>query len=128
MSTLTGIYFKSDGWYIGVCLEVPGAWTQGRTLRSCKRNLVEASALLIECEAEENVPDLPPDFIVDGFELDEKKIIAEYIVKKGVRGSARRRRTHDCVEPVKQGNTTRAKALRNKRKPRTSNYSKIADN
>lgn len=44
----TGIIEKVDDWYIGYCVEVPGANGQGRTMEECKKNLAEAVELILE--------------------------------------------------------------------------------
>ena len=43
----TGVYRKQGRWYIGWVEEVPGANTQGRTLREVKENLKEALELVL---------------------------------------------------------------------------------
>ncbi len=41
--------FKKDGkWFVGWVEEVPGANTQGRTMKEARENLKEALALIIE--------------------------------------------------------------------------------
>lgn len=44
----TAVYKKSGKWYVGWVEEVPGANTQGRTLKEAKENLKEALLLVIE--------------------------------------------------------------------------------
>ena len=44
----TAIYEKDDEWYIGYCLEIPGANGQGKTKEECKTNLAEAIALILQ--------------------------------------------------------------------------------
>jgi len=40
--------FEKDGdWYIGYCLEFPGANGQGKTIEECRQSLSEAIELLI---------------------------------------------------------------------------------
>ena len=40
---------QRDGkWFVGFCEEVPGANGQGRTLKSCSRNLCYAIELILE--------------------------------------------------------------------------------
>ena len=41
---------RDGNWFVGSCLEVPGANGQGRTLMSCSRNLVQAVATLLDEE------------------------------------------------------------------------------
>ena len=44
----TVVYEKGDEWYIGYCLEIPGANGQGKTKEACKTNLAEAIALILQ--------------------------------------------------------------------------------
>jgi predicted RNase H-like HicB family nuclease len=44
----TANYKKSGKWYLGWIEEVPGANTQGRTLKEAKENLKEAVLLILE--------------------------------------------------------------------------------
>ena len=47
--TLTAVYQKADeGGYIGFVEELPGANTQGETLKETRENLQEAIALVLE--------------------------------------------------------------------------------
>ncbi len=43
----TAIYEKDEDWYIGDCLEIPGANGQGSTKEECRTNLAEAIALIL---------------------------------------------------------------------------------
>lgn len=43
----TAIYKKSGKWYLGWIEEIPGANTQGRTLKEAKKNLKEALLLIL---------------------------------------------------------------------------------
>jgi predicted RNase H-like HicB family nuclease len=55
---LTAVFEKVRGGYIGFVEELPGANTQGRTLRETRENLKEAVALVLEANrmlAEESV-------------------------------------------------------------------------
>jgi predicted RNase H-like HicB family nuclease len=45
---LTAVFEKVRGGYIGFVEELPGANTQGRTLRETRANLKEAVALVLE--------------------------------------------------------------------------------
>jgi predicted RNase H-like HicB family nuclease len=45
---LTPVFQKVRGGYIGFVKELPGANTQGRTLRETRANLKEAVALVLE--------------------------------------------------------------------------------
>ncbi|MFH1308730.1 MAG: type II toxin-antitoxin system HicB family antitoxin [Patescibacteria group bacterium] len=44
----TGVYTKKGKWYVGWVEEVPGANTQGKTLKEVKENLKEALLLILE--------------------------------------------------------------------------------
>ena len=44
----TAVYKKSGKWFLGWVEEIPGANTQGKTLKETKINLLEATKLIIE--------------------------------------------------------------------------------
>jgi len=44
----TAVYKKDKDWYIAWVEEVPGAMTQGRTLREATANLKDALSLILE--------------------------------------------------------------------------------
>ena len=44
----TAVYKKSGQWYLGWVEEIPGANTQGRTIKETKENLKEALLLILE--------------------------------------------------------------------------------
>ena len=46
-STFTAIFEKANGWYSGYVEELPGANTQGRTLKETRKNLREAIELIL---------------------------------------------------------------------------------
>lgn len=46
-STFTAIFEKVGKWYIGFIEEMPGANTQGRTLKEARKNLKEAAKLIL---------------------------------------------------------------------------------
>jgi len=48
MLQFTAIYKKFDNWYVGWVEEIPGANTQGKTLKEVKENLKESLALILE--------------------------------------------------------------------------------
>jgi predicted RNase H-like HicB family nuclease len=48
ISGVTGVYRKVKGGYIAYLEEIPGANTQGSTLKEAKRNLKEALRLVLE--------------------------------------------------------------------------------
>ena len=45
---LTAVYQKHKNWYLGWVEEIPGANTQGKTLRETKANLKDALRLILE--------------------------------------------------------------------------------
>jgi predicted RNase H-like HicB family nuclease len=70
---LTAVFEKVRGGYIGFVEELPGANTQGRTLRETRENLKEAVALVLEANrmlAEESVG--KKKVIRESFELDAR--------------------------------------------------------
>lgn len=57
----TGIFtWSSDGWWVAQCAEVPGANTQGKTLRSAQNNLKDAIRFMLKVEGEERLKKLKP--------------------------------------------------------------------
>jgi len=48
----TGIIEKHGKWYTGYVEELPGANTQGRTLKEAMKNLIEAIQLILEADKE----------------------------------------------------------------------------
>jgi predicted RNase H-like HicB family nuclease len=46
----TLLYWKDDGWYVGKLKEVPGVFSQGKTLHELKENIREAYHLMVEEE------------------------------------------------------------------------------
>ncbi len=44
----TAVYRKSGKWYLGWIEEIPGANTQGKTLKETKENLKEALRLILQ--------------------------------------------------------------------------------
>jgi predicted RNase H-like HicB family nuclease len=68
---LTAVFKKVRGGYVGFVEELPGANTQGRTLRETRANLREAVALMLDANrslAEESVG--REKVIREPFELD----------------------------------------------------------
>jgi predicted RNase H-like HicB family nuclease len=41
-------YWREDDWFVGRLKEVPGAFSQGKTLEELEANIAEAYALLLE--------------------------------------------------------------------------------
>ena len=46
--TYTAVYKKTDKWYLGWIEEIPGANSQGKTLKEVKENLRDAVELVVE--------------------------------------------------------------------------------
>jgi len=59
----TAIYEKGDKYYIGYCLEVPGANGQGETLEECRESLREAIKLVLEDRVEDGLRGVPAEAI-----------------------------------------------------------------
>jgi predicted RNase H-like HicB family nuclease len=57
------IYEKGEKYYIGNCLEIPGANGQGETLEECKHSLQKAIELILELRREEARQGIPEDAI-----------------------------------------------------------------
>ena len=55
----TAVYERDDGWYIGYCLEIPGANGQGQTKEECQTNLAAAIALVLKDRWEDGMRGLP---------------------------------------------------------------------
>jgi len=54
-SQFTAIYERGDQYFIGYCLEIPGANGQGETLAACRESLREAIKLILEDRIEEGL-------------------------------------------------------------------------
>ena len=57
----SAIVEKDGDWYVGYCLEVPGANGQGRTVEECKQSLAEAVALILEERRQDSLRGVPAD-------------------------------------------------------------------
>ena len=55
----TAIIEQDEEWYIGYCLEIPGANGQGKTIEECKINLAEAISLILEDRREDALRGAP---------------------------------------------------------------------
>jgi predicted RNase H-like HicB family nuclease len=53
-----------DGWFVGKIVEIPGVLTQGKTVEETKSNLLDALALYLEVEREEQQADLRASNVV----------------------------------------------------------------
>lgn len=57
----TAIIEKDNEWYIGYCLEIPGANGQGKTKDECKKNLANAIELILNDRREDALKGIPDD-------------------------------------------------------------------
>lgn len=56
---------KRGKWYIGYVPEVPGANTQGKTLKEVSENLREALALVLEANKEVGAPSYKKTVVIE---------------------------------------------------------------
>lgn len=63
MAQFTAVYEKGDKYFIGYCLEVPGANGQGRTIDECRTSLREAIKLILQDRLESGLRGVPDDAI-----------------------------------------------------------------
>jgi predicted RNase H-like HicB family nuclease len=61
--TFTAIYEKGEKYYIGYCLEIPGANGQGETIEECRESLKEAIKLILQVRLEDGLMGVPEDAI-----------------------------------------------------------------
>jgi predicted RNase H-like HicB family nuclease len=57
----TAIVEQDGDWYVGYCLEVPGANGQGRTVDECKQSVADAIALILEDRREDMLRGVPAE-------------------------------------------------------------------
>ena len=51
-------YWQDDGWFVGRLKEIPGVFSQGKTLEELKQNITDAYRLMLaEYEADEKRED-----------------------------------------------------------------------
>lgn len=50
--SFTAVFKKVRGWYVGYVVELPGANTQGKTLREVRKNMREAIELILRSNRE----------------------------------------------------------------------------
>lgn len=48
LKNFTLLYWRDGDWYVGRLKEVPGVFTQGKTLAELEENIAEAYALMLE--------------------------------------------------------------------------------
>lgn len=58
-NSFTAVFFKTGTWYSAFVLEIPGANTQGKTLREARANLRDAISELFAANRELVQKDLP---------------------------------------------------------------------
>lgn len=61
----TAIIERDEEWFIGYCLEIPGANGQGRTVEECRANLADAIQTILEDRREEGMRGVPTEAIRD---------------------------------------------------------------
>ena len=59
----TAVIEHDGDWYIGYCLEIPGANGQGRTVEECRASLADAIELILEDRRQDALRGIPPDAI-----------------------------------------------------------------
>lgn len=57
----SAVYERDGDWYVGYCLEVPGANGQGKTLDECRASLREAIQLILEDRRQDALRGVPTD-------------------------------------------------------------------
>ena len=57
------VYERDDDWYIGYCLEIPGANGQGKTLDECRDSLRAAIRIILDDRREDALRGVPEDAI-----------------------------------------------------------------
>jgi predicted RNase H-like HicB family nuclease len=58
--------FEQDGpWYIGYCLEIPGANGQGATLEECRESLRAAIELILEDRRQDALRGVPEGAVLE---------------------------------------------------------------
>ena len=63
-SRFNAVFEKRGKWWIGHVEELPGANSQGRTLKEVRENLKEAVKLVIETNRELSLPETPGHNII----------------------------------------------------------------
>lgn len=41
-------YWQDDGWFVGKLKEIPGVFSQGKTLKELKENIIDAYQMMIQ--------------------------------------------------------------------------------
>ena len=63
LNEFTAVLEQDGEWYIGYCLEIPGANGQGKTIEECKTNLSHAIALILQDRREDALRGLPKEAV-----------------------------------------------------------------
>ena len=51
-------YWQDDSWFVGKLKEIPGVFSQGKTIEELKENIIDAYRMMLQ---ESNVEDKHPD-------------------------------------------------------------------
>ena len=65
----SAVYEKDGPWFIGYCLEVPGANGQGTTIEECRESLKEAIKLILEDRRSDAARAVPADAIQETIDV-----------------------------------------------------------
>ncbi len=60
---------RDDDWFIGYCLEMPGANGQGKTMDECRESLREAIKLILEDRRADGLRGVPSSAIQETIKL-----------------------------------------------------------
>ena len=63
------VYERDDEWYVGYCLEIPGANGQGKTLEECRESLREAIKLILEERRQDALRGVPSEAIREPLQI-----------------------------------------------------------
>ena len=52
-------YWQDDNWFVGKLKEIPGVFSQGKTIEELKENIIDAYQMMLqESDVEEDRPDV----------------------------------------------------------------------
>jgi predicted RNase H-like HicB family nuclease len=52
-------YWQDDSWFVGKLKEIPGVFSQGKTIEELKKNIIDAYHMMLkESDVEEKHPDV----------------------------------------------------------------------
>ncbi len=55
-------YWEDDNWFVGKLKEIPGVFSQGKTIEELKENIIDAYRMMVaESEAEAEIVIVPPE-------------------------------------------------------------------